>query len=136
MCIRFTEIRAISRIRTPSFRNGSLTTLPVEIPFVIFRLAQGLETASVSFLAYIAFKICDRNRIWKIRWRIFFLIYLFIFFLCVAGQKLAIQSIKVIVANIIKSYKIKAVEREDNLNLVAEIVLNNENGIKIAIEKR
>nr|QCY41332.1 cytochrome P450 4NT1 [Phenacoccus solenopsis] len=52
------------------------------------------------------------------------------------GQKLAIQSVKIILANIIKNYKIKTMQKEKDLRLISEVVLTNEGGINITIEKR
>ncbi|XP_065220964.1 cytochrome P450 4C1-like isoform X2 [Planococcus citri] len=52
------------------------------------------------------------------------------------GQKLAMQMIKIILCNIIKNYKIRTTEKEESLKLFSEVVLVNENGIHIAIERR
>uniref|UniRef100_A0AAT9UU34 Cytochrome P450 4NT1v1 n=1 Tax=Maconellicoccus hirsutus TaxID=177089 RepID=A0AAT9UU34_MACHI len=52
------------------------------------------------------------------------------------GQKLAMQTIKIILCNILKHYKVKTSQKEDSLRLIAEVVLINENGINISIERR
>lgn len=44
--------------------------------------------------------------------------------------------LKIVVATVIKSYKVKSLDSEDKLGLVGEIVLNALNGINITIEER
>lgn len=52
------------------------------------------------------------------------------------GQKFAMILLKIAVATVIKSYKIRSLDPEEKLGLVGEIVLNALNGINITIEKR
>lgn len=52
------------------------------------------------------------------------------------GQKLAMMTVKIIIATILKEFRVKAIVPEEELKLVAEVVLINENGIRIAIEHR
>jgi len=52
------------------------------------------------------------------------------------GQRLATINSKVMLASILKAYKIRSVDPVDKLTLSAEIVLTNHTGINIIIEKR
>jgi len=44
--------------------------------------------------------------------------------------------IKIAVATMIKSYRVKSIDPEDKLGIVGEIVLNALNGINVTIEER
>ncbi|XP_050438565.1 cytochrome P450 4C1-like [Adelges cooleyi] len=52
------------------------------------------------------------------------------------GQRFAIIVLKVAIATILKSYKIKSLDPEQDLGLVGEIVLRAEHGINITVEER
>jgi len=52
------------------------------------------------------------------------------------GQKFAMIVIKIAVATVIKSYKVKSIDPEDKLGIVGEIVLNALNGINVTLEER
>lgn len=52
------------------------------------------------------------------------------------GQKFAIIVLKIAVATMIKSYRVKSIDPEDKLGLVGEIVLNALNGINVTLEER
>ncbi|CAH1732233.1 cytochrome P450 4C1 [Aphis gossypii] len=52
------------------------------------------------------------------------------------GQKFAILMIKIAVATVLKSYRVKSIDPEDKLGLVGEIVLNAHNGINVTLEER
>ncbi|KAL5237900.1 hypothetical protein ACI65C_005310 [Semiaphis heraclei] len=52
------------------------------------------------------------------------------------GQKFAMIVIKIAVATMIKSYRVKSLDPEDKLGIVGEIVLNALNGINVTIEER
>ncbi|XP_050530833.1 cytochrome P450 4C1-like [Daktulosphaira vitifoliae] len=52
------------------------------------------------------------------------------------GQRFAIIVLKIAVATILKSYKIRSLDCEEDLGLVGEIVLRAEHGINITIEER
>lgn len=54
----------------------------------------------------------------------------------ISGQRFALLLLKIAVATVIKSYKIRSLDPEEKLGLVGEIVLNASNGINITIEKR
>lgn len=54
----------------------------------------------------------------------------------ISGQRFALLLLKIAVATVIKSYKIRSLDPEEKLGLVGEIVLNAMNGINITIEKR
>jgi len=43
---------------------------------------------------------------------------------------------KIVIATIVKSYKIRSLDPEEKLGLVGEIVLNALNGINLVIEER
>lgn len=44
--------------------------------------------------------------------------------------------LKIAVATVIKSYRVKSIDPEDKLGLVGEIVLNALNGINLILEER
>jgi len=52
------------------------------------------------------------------------------------GQKFAMLVLKIAVATMIKSYRVKSLDPEEKLGLVGEIVLNALNGINVTLEER
>jgi len=44
--------------------------------------------------------------------------------------------LKIAVATVLKSYRVKSIDPEDKLGLVGEIVLNAQNGIHVTLEER
>lgn len=44
--------------------------------------------------------------------------------------------LKIAVATVLKSYRVKSIDPEDKLGLVGEIVLNAHNGINVTLEER
>ncbi|XP_025191082.1 cytochrome P450 4C1-like [Melanaphis sacchari] len=52
------------------------------------------------------------------------------------GKKFALLILKIAVATVIKSYRVKSLDPEEKLGLVGEIVLNALNGINVTLEKR
>lgn len=52
------------------------------------------------------------------------------------GQKFAMIVLKIAVATVLKSYRVKSIDPEDKLGLVGEIVLNAQNGIHVTLEER
>ncbi|CAI6353544.1 unnamed protein product [Macrosiphum euphorbiae] len=52
------------------------------------------------------------------------------------GQKFAMIVLKIAVATVIKSYRVKSIDPEEKLGLVGEIVLNALNGIHVTLEER
>lgn len=52
------------------------------------------------------------------------------------GQKFAIMEQKVVLANVIRNFRVESLEERDKIRLVAEMVLRSENGIKMKITPR
>ncbi|XP_029341236.1 cytochrome P450 4C1-like [Acyrthosiphon pisum] len=52
------------------------------------------------------------------------------------GQKFAMIVLKIAVATLIKTYRVKSIDPEEKLGLVGEIVLNALNGIHVTLEER
>ncbi|XP_001952110.2 cytochrome P450 4C1 [Acyrthosiphon pisum] len=52
------------------------------------------------------------------------------------GQKFAMIVLKIAVATVIKTYRVKSIDPEEKLGLVGEIVLNALNGIHVTLEER
>lgn len=53
-----------------------------------------------------------------------------------SGQKFALLEEKVVIATILRKYKITSVEKPSEIKLLFELILKTENGINIKLEKR
>ena len=52
------------------------------------------------------------------------------------GQKFALNEEKVIIANVIRKYRLRAKQPLEDLDLTGELVLTSEKGIYVETEKR
>ncbi|CAO1394853.1 unnamed protein product [Diamesa serratosioi] len=52
------------------------------------------------------------------------------------GQKFAMLEEKSVVSSIVRNFKIKSVDKRDNITLISEIILRPHNGINLILEKR
>lgn len=52
------------------------------------------------------------------------------------GQKFAIMEQKIVVANVVRNFYLKAVDPRDKLVIVGEMVLRTRNGLKLFISER
>lgn len=53
-----------------------------------------------------------------------------------AGQKFALMEEKTVLSYILRNYRIKSVERMEDLTLMIDLILRPESGIKVRLEPR
>lgn len=54
----------------------------------------------------------------------------------IPGQKFAILEEKVILSNILRKFKVEAVEKMEDLTIISEIILKSKSGIKVRLAPR
>ena len=65
-----------------------------------------------------------------------FLQVAFIVLFCTTGQKFAMLELKSLLSKVLMNYKLCLGHPEEQLKLVAELVLRSQNGIRLKLERR
>ena len=56
--------------------------------------------------------------------------------MCISGQRFALMEEKVVLASIIRHFKIKSTQITENINITADAILSSTDGILVELEAR
>lgn len=52
------------------------------------------------------------------------------------GQKFALNEEKTVIASVIRKYRVQSLEAQQDIKLIAELILRPQNGVKLRLEPR